>query len=442
MEKEEYIRFLQNFLNKDRVNKIVEEMSKEPTHCLRLNPLKKSSFLDVSSLKSHPYLNNAFYYKKDEYEAGKDPMHYAGAYYIQDASAMMVGYLLNVKKTDKVIDLCAAPGGKSTYIGPLLENGLLVSNDYSNSRCLDLIDNIERIGLTNTIILNDEVSNIAKELEGYFDKVVLDAPCSGEGMFRKNINVNEDWSIEKVNRLSTLQKTLILDAYKLLKKDGLLIYSTCTFNKLEDEDTVRYLLENTNATLVSLPYLDKCDRGIDMQEAIRIFPDKFDGEGHFICLIKCNDDNECKSFKFKQSNISPVNYKIYKEFENKTFNYQLDKTRLFEYNDVIYYLPVDCPDFKNLHIMRQGVMLGSIEKNIFKPSHNLASSFNDLFKNALSLRKESKEMSQYLHGDSFKVDMGDGYAQVLCEDVPLGLCKVTNQTLKNLYPKKLRKVGL
>ena len=166
---------------------------------------------------------------------------------------MMVGELLDVKPNDYVIDLCAAPGGKSTHVASFLgENGLLVSNDINSQRCLDLSENIQKAGIRNCYVTNESIDKLVSSFGAIFDKVVLDAPCSGEGMFRKNKEAEKDWSKEKVERLSELQKDLIIKAYKLLKPNGTMIYSTCTFNNLENEEVVKHLLENTNASLIKI----------------------------------------------------------------------------------------------------------------------------------------------------------------------------------------------
>ena len=289
----EHIETIIGLEEKEKLEKAIDE---EQIKCFRVNTL----FLNPSDLKtSYPNLvsnkeiDYSFYYNKKEYDLGKSIEHFAGGIYIQDASAMLVTHILDPKENEKIIDLCAAPGGKATQASILMKNtGLVIANDYNEKRSEILSENVERLGITNTIVLNNSIDKLAKHFGGYFDKVILDAPCSGEGMFRKNDLSYIDWSIEKVNRCSTLQKELILDAYSLLKKDGIMVYSTCTFEKEENEDVVQYLLEKTNASLIYIKEIDGALRGINMKEAIRLYPSHFKGEGQFIALIKCNDDHK------------------------------------------------------------------------------------------------------------------------------------------------------
>ena len=190
----------------------------------------EEKFERLYCLEKHLYVKEAYYYDKEQYSFGKNPLHNAGVYYIQDASAMMVVDLLGINKGEKVLDLCAAPGGKSSQVVSYLDNtGLLVSNDVSVKRVKDLSENIERMGTSNTIVMNESIDKISANFGGYFDKVILDAPCSGQGMFRKNNLVYEDWSYDKTLKLTEIQKDLILKAYRCLKKGGTMVYSTCTF---------------------------------------------------------------------------------------------------------------------------------------------------------------------------------------------------------------------
>ena len=243
---------IETVIGKEEKDKLENAIDQEQIKCLRVNTL----YLEPESLKeAYPNIVNnneidySFYYDKNEYDLGKSIEHFAGGIYIQDASAMLVTHLLNPQENERVIDLCAAPGGKATQASILMKNtGLVIANDYNEKRSEILSENVERLGITNTIVLNNNVDKIANHFGGYFDKVILDAPCSGEGMFRKNDLSYLDWSIDKVHRCSEIQRELIMHAYSLLKKDGIMVYSTCTFEKEENEDIVQYLLDNSNAS--------------------------------------------------------------------------------------------------------------------------------------------------------------------------------------------------
>ena len=243
----DYKTYLEKIMSVDEINLMLKEYEKKPITSLRLNLLKfnKDNFEGLyKGLENHNHVKEAYYYDKETMAFGKNALHNAGAYYIQDASAMMVVKLLGIEKDDKVLDLCAAPGGKSSQIASYLQNtGLLVCNDVSAKRVKDLSENIERMGICNAIVMNESVDKISDAFEGYFDKVVLDAPCSGQGMFRKNSLTYDDWSYDKTLNLAEIQKDLILKAYKCLKNGGIMVYSTCTFAVEENEEVIKYLLD-------------------------------------------------------------------------------------------------------------------------------------------------------------------------------------------------------
>lgn len=426
---------ISEILGKDIANKLIENIDKEPLHCLRLNHLKisKEHFLSTfTSYKEHKFLDYAFYYLKED-QMGKHPWHLGGAYYIQDPSAMMVVHLLNPQENDKIIDLCAAPGGKSTQcLIKMNDKGLLISNDISTSRAKNLKFNLERMGLKNSIVCNDNIDLLVKKYQGFFDKVILDAPCSGEGMFRKNDLVYEDWSIEKVENLVNIQKDLIIKAYSLLKKDGVMVYSTCTFEKMENEDIINYLLSHTNATLINIPTSISSYRGIDQEESIRLYPFDFEGEGHFICLIKCNDDHIYNPKKSKKIQLDNKDINLIKEFFKNNIenalsgNFKLIGSRYFYYEHDI--------NTDDLHLLKDGIECGEILKNRFEPAHNLATAFKFNQQQELSY----DEVKKYLHGEEIETPFIKNFVQVSYLGIDLGLGKAVQGKLKNYYPKGLR----
>ena len=249
----EYLDYLKSILNDEEITLLEEAYSKEGLNGLRVN-LLKSNPDSISSLfsltKKHPFVKEAFIYD-NSIRPGKDPLFSAGAYYIQEPSAMMPGYLIEINENDKVLDICAAPGGKSSQIlSKLNGTGILVSNDISNKRAQVLSENIERMGASNAYVLNEEVSALEEKFYGFFDKVILDAPCSGMGMFRKNKEVKDDWTYNKALSLSETNKKLIMQAYNCLKENGIMVYSTCTFTKEEDDKLDRIDATLTSFTLV------------------------------------------------------------------------------------------------------------------------------------------------------------------------------------------------
>lgn len=437
----DYNKYLEKILTKEDVKLMLEEYDKKPVTSLRLNLLKFNNrkFNNLfGNFDNHPYVNEAYYYNKDFNAFGKNALHNAGAYYIQDASAMMVVNLLDIKENDKVLDLCAAPGGKSSQIASYLKgSGLLVSNDVSVKRVKDLSENIERMGIKNCIVMNESVDKISELFEGYFDKVVLDAPCSGQGMFRKNSLTYEDWSYDKTIYLSNVQKDLILKAYKCLKKGGVMVYSTCTFAIEENEEVIKHLLDNTNASIIKIEMKEDFNKSIELDGAIRLYPFNFKGEGHFICLIRCNDENEC-SLRIGNKTASRKDLELYREFEKKYLNVELNG-EFIKMGDELHLLPDNCFSLDKFKVLRNGIHLGTIKEKRFEPNHALALYLDkDSVKNIVDFNYDSKEINNYLKGNTLETINKKGYVLICVEGISLGWGKDDGRILKNLYPKGLR----
>ena len=228
---------------KDEYEDFIKSYEEPKTTGLRVNTLKISKEellnLNLFNLTQIPWANEGFYYDETVDRPGKNPLHEAGAYYLQEPSAMSVVPKVDVQEGDKVLDMCAAPGGKSTYIlSKLNDTGLLVSNEINPIRIKALGENLERFGAKNCIITNTDSNNLKKVFRGYFDKIVIDAPCSGQGMFRKDEVAISDWSYAKVLECQSIQREIIRDGYEMLKNGGTLVYSTCTFAKEENETVI------------------------------------------------------------------------------------------------------------------------------------------------------------------------------------------------------------
>lgn len=433
-----FFNHISNIIGKTEAENLIKSINEEPIKCLRVNTLCISPdsfrklYPNIIQNENIPY---SFYYNKKEYDLGKSIEHFAGGIYIQDASAMLVTHLLAPKPFERVIDLCAAPGGKSTQAAILMNNtGLVIANDYNDKRSDILSENVERLGITNTIVLNNNIDTIANHFGGYFDKVILDAPCSGEGMFRKNDEAYFDWSIEKVHRLSSLQKELIMQAYSLLKKDGIMAYSTCTFEKEENEDIVQYLLDNTNATLINIPNIDGALRGINMNEAIRLYPNHFKGEGQFIALIKCNDDHHINLKKFQNKNKQlPQILKLINDFilEYSTNNKIKD---IYPFNTNINYLEYGNINIDKLRVKRYGLNLGQIINNRFEPSHSMMKVLD--LKNNYNIT--FNEYLKFIKGETLENINFKGYLGIKYNNLTIGFGKASNNQIKNHLPKGLR----
>ena len=386
--------------------------------------------------KNHPIVPNSLIFLND-IKLGNDPLFQAGCFYIQEPSAMLVVHLLDVKPDDKVIDLAAAPGGKSFQVATKLdENGLLIANDINYSRAKVLSSNVEKFGFKNVIVTSNSPFEFNKNHQGYFDKVILDAPCSGEGMFRKDESALKDWSVAKVNACAINQKQLILAGYKLLKKGGIMVYSTCTFNQEENEEIIKHLLNNTNAKLIKIIDHPLFNRGIGLDDAIRVYPFNFPGEGHFIALIESQDDHSCKPQIIKATKFN--NFKLIDEFFINNTNYRFDPLNLVLLNAQVYLKPKTNFDYTNYHILRLGWNIGEIKNNLFFASHGLAmGSTSKDFKQNINFQLSDPLLSKYLKGETID-GYDDGYYLVNVENVSLGLAKVVGSKFKNYYPKGLR----
>lgn len=331
----------------------------------------------------------------------------------------------DIQEGERVLDMCAAPGGKSTYILSKLNNtGLLVSNEINATRIKALGENLERFGAANTIITNTDSKGLLKVFEGYFDKVIIDAPCSGEGMFRKDQVAIDDWSYAKVIECRDIQHEIIRDGYKMLKNGGTLVYSTCTFAKEEDEDIIDGFAEEfENAEVV-------------LKE--RLWPHKVKGEGHFVAKIIKHEEEDCsvKPAKFKKLDKE---LKDFRDFEKKFLNIKLDGD-FFIRGENLYLMPKDSPDTKKIKLLRQGLHLGELKKNRFEPSHALAHYLKEEdVKNFADFKFNSDEIKAYMSGDVISTGESRGWIIVGVEGVSLGWGKESGGVIKNRYPKGLRR---
>lgn len=413
---------------------------------LRVNTLKftPEEFMEISPFKLRPipWCPNGFYYNREENPA-KHPYYHGGFYYIQEPSAMTPASFLPVEPGDKVLDLCAAPGGKTTELGAKLQKkGVLFSNDISISRTKALLHNIELNGIPNIVVMSEESSKLAPRLEGYFDKILVDAPCSGEGMFRKDPAMVKAWGPEKVELYSSIQREIIVDAAKMLKPGGLMIYSTCTFAPEENEQSMEYLLEQCpEMSLVELPMYEGFDQGHpewsktgreDLKRCRRLWPHRIEGEGHFVALLKKDENAETRR-------VRPYPYKGAKLPEEitdfmKETNLQLDPKRMEIHEGRVFYMPEGLPDLKGFRIVRAGLFLGNLKKKRFEPSQPLAMAFGEgEGYERVNLSLEDENLIRFLKCETISVEGPKGNVLVCLEGRPLGFGKLANGTLKNKY---------
>ena len=414
----------------DEFDSFIESYNEPKTTAIRVNTLKtdknKIKELLNGEFQDVPWSEEGFYYDDEKIRPGRNPLHDAGAYYLQEPSAMSVIAESGIKNGDKVLDMCAAPGGKSTYIlSKMNGNGILVSNEINSSRIKALGENMERFGASNCIITNTDSKGLRKVFDGYFDVVVIDAPCSGEGMFRKDEVAIEDWSYAKVLECNSIQKEIIRDGYRMLKNGGTLMYSTCTFSKEENEDVINgFIEEYENAELVKME---------------RLWPHRVKGEGHFLAKIVKHEEEDCR-VKAIKNKVSDKDIRYYRDFEKKFLNIKLDGNFMLR-GENLYFMPEDCPDVKKIKTLRMGLHLGVMKKNRFEPSHSLAHCLKcEDVKNNADFDRMSDEIARYIKGETIQTGENRGWTLVSVNEVPLGWGKESSGIIKNHYPKGLRRI--
>lgn len=444
---------------------------------LRFNTLKVQSpeermrilkVLGISSDKRVSWANEAYYFDENV-RPGKHPYHEMGLYYIQEPSAMSAAALLAPKPGMRVLDLCAAPGGKSTQLATYLgDSGLLVSNEINTQRSRILSQNIERMGIKNAIVTNEDSFVLASHFPGFFNAIQVDAPCSGEGMFRKLPEAIEQWSIENVAICAARQKEILDNAAVMLKPGGVIVYSTCTFSKEENEDVIEYFLER--------------HPDFTLEEMERFWPHKVDGEGHFVaklvrrgsvnefdagydvCEDSCNkvEDTDLKADRKTKKNknsknrknetkpaLTKENMKLLSEFLDETISEDvaawIKNSRLVMFGEQLYRLPDMEVDIKGLKVQRAGLHIGEFKKQRFEPSHSLALALKlSEAKNLVKLTCDNPQTIGFFNGQSVilsdeqAVECKKGWALVCVDGYTAGWGKVNGTQVKNHYPKGLR----
>ena len=404
---------------------------------LKITPEKLSRLLPFEIRKS-PFYKYGYYIPLQEQGIGNLPLHHSGAFYVQEPSASSAVSLLNVKPGDRVLDLCAAPGGKSSQIAACLEGkGLIWANEVVKSRAQVLLSNFERIGISNGVVSSLYPDVLCSKLGGFFDKVLVDAPCSGEGMFRKNPEAIDEWSREHVLACAQRQLSILDSASSAVKDGGILVYSTCTFSYEENEGVVKNFLDKHpefEACNISEPF----GRKTELECALRITPVE-GGEGHFAAKLKKR--GEAKIYDFNTSGIVYKNDKLYQTAEKELADIfkSLSISKALIINDKMYILPEMLPDINGINVIRAGVLAGEFRKNRFEPAHSLfTSSKPENFQRVLKLEVNDRRIYDYLHGLEIECECGNGYTAVSYCGMVLGFGKCSGGKLKNKYPKGLR----
>ena len=397
---------------------------------LRFNPLKGEAPGLPFVGENVPWEPEGFYYDPDS-RPGLHVYHEAGVYYLQEASAMAPVALLDPQPGEKVCDLCAAPGGKTTQIaGRMQGQGFLLCNEINPKRSKILSRNIERMAVPNALVTNEHPENLAKRYHGFFDRVLVDAPCSGEGMFRKEEAAVTDWSQETVEMCARRQAEILHSAARLVHPGGRLVYSTCTFAPEEDEMAVAAFLEahpEFTPERIDAPWFVPVENG-----GHRMWPHKLLGEGHFAAVLRKAEGEEAAIF-------IPAGEKLPKEWVSfaKELDIRLPEGKAVLFGQNLFWAPEDMPDIRGLKVLRPGLELGEVKKGRFEPAHALALWLKDCT-NTQSFPADSEEMKAYLHGDVVYSEK-KGWCLVQADGYAIGWAKGDGRVLKNHYPKGLRR---
>ncbi|MCU7682430.1 RsmF rRNA methyltransferase first C-terminal domain-containing protein [Streptococcus agalactiae] len=421
----EFIEKYQTIL-KDEAEAFFDSFEQKPISAYRTNPLKEKQLDFPNAIPSTPW----GHYGKI---SGKSIEHTTGLVYSQEPAAQIVAQIAEPQEGMKVLDLAAAPGGKTTHLLSYLNNtGLLVSNEISNKRSKILVENVERFGARNVIVTNESSQRLAKCFNSFFDLIVFDGPCSGEGMFRKDPQAIQYWHKDYPTECAQLQRDILKEAIKMLARGGILVYSTCTWSPEENEEVVNWLLQEYDyLELVDIPKLNGMVEGINIPQVARMYPHHFQGEGQFVAKLRDTRPKEAQK-------INKMQLQLWQQFAQDHLKIDLNGV-LDVFGDQLYLLPNGLPDLSKLKIARNGLHLGTFKKNRFEPSFALgmALSEHDLVQ---SIEIDIEQFEVYVSGNVVKLDKAvpNGWYQILVKGNGLGFAKVTNNTLKNYYPKGLR----
>lgn len=424
----EFLEIMKKELGEDYAE-FLKSYDLSPEKAIRVNTLKipVNEFEKISPLtlgNKVEWEERGFYIKEND-GAGRTVEHSAGLYYVQEPSAMSPVPKLEIKRGDRVLDLCAAPGGKATQIASYLQGeGVFVANEPDFKRCQILESNIERLGVKNCIVTNSTPQALAAYFENYFNKILVDAPCSGEGMFKKEENAVIEWSKENIELCAKRQQEILENAYKMLAGGGKMVYSTCTFARQEDEEQIENFLN--------------AHPDIKLLEMRKLYPHKVRGEGHFYAVMEKNT-GEQSELNCTQNTCGKLYEKLYREWESVHLKIKIPT--LYQRGTCLYgiFSPLPIPPVNSGIAVRQaGVYLGrpSADNKRFEISHTLAMCLNK--DEAKCVETDRATALKYLRGLTFECEEQNGWRLVTYSGYPLGWCKVVNGIAKNHLPKGLR----
>ena len=419
---------------------------------LRVNTGKISpeGFAEIAPfpVRPIPWVKNGFYYPEDVRPA-RHPYYDAGLYYLQEPSAMTPASRLPIEEGERVLDLCAAPGGKATELAARLGGtGTLVANDISNSRARALLHNLELFGASNIFVTNEIPGRLADSFPGWFDKVLVDAPCSGEGMFRKSPEVIKTWEEERPEYFAKLQRDIVSNAAAMLRPGGLMLYSTCTFAPQENEGTIAWLLEQCpEMELAEMEPYTGFRPGVptwgggreELRKCVHIWPHCMEGEGHFLALLrKKGEVVRCEDPLLTPAKPEKQERELLESFLQET-GIRLDTGRVESRGGKAYLIPELPASVKGLHFLRCGLYLGEFKKKRFEPSQSFAMALSaDTCREVLCLPKDDERVARYLRGETISAEkIGEnrqnGWKLVCVEKFSLGWGKLLNGVVKNKF---------
>lgn len=440
----------------------VNVLKLRPEHMERISPW------DIEPV---PWCDSGFFVQDADARPGKHPYHAAGLYYLQEPSAMAVVEALQVRPNQRVLDLAAAPGGKATQIAAALDGtGVLIANEVEGSRIKGLGENLERWGARNVVLTSETPERLAQHFGASFDRVLLDAPCSGEGMFRKRSHARQEWSAQHVAGCAVRQEHILAHAAQLVAPGGLLVYSTCTFAPEENEQRIAaFLHEYSDWSLIEIPKRygfapgrpEWSDPALpELSKTARLWPHRLQGEGHFIALLR-NDGRathhsgetpwslrgwrgwgrkgQVKSVQFNGFEPASADALMaWRAWERATLTTTVPEARLLQKGDLMYQAPADLPDLGSLKVVRAGLWFGTLKPGRFEPSHALALALQpDEAQQTVALRDDAV-IDRYLRGETLAIEGPDGWALVTVNGWPIGWGRRISGVVKNFYPKGLR----
>ena len=459
---EKFLFNLKNILSEDEFNCYINSLNLPAKKSFRINTYKFKNTYSNDTLSHNNTLQeitklsyakdvviDTLYHLNSDEKIGNTWFHKAGLVYVQEpSSTMAVESLKRIKNFTgaKVMDVCASPGGKTSQLSEMVgENGFVLSNEKNNKRVQILRSNIERLGYINVAVSSCDSQILSKNLVGVFDAVLVDAPCSGEGMFRKDINAQKEWSENEVKRNANLQLEILTNASKCVKSGGYLVYSTCTFNTLENEQVVlNFLRQNSEFEICEI---DKDIQNISkegivlenytsLKKARRFYPFDDFGEGQFVCIMK-NILPE-KNFKtnYKPNINSKQNAQKVLNFLNE--NFDIENINLTQVGEQYFLYSNNCPLLTNIPLLTNGVAVGEVQNNVFKPHHNLFTAFGAYCKNKVILKLNDERINKFFKGEQIEAACMDGYCAICVQGFPIGFGKCKNNIINNHYPKGLR----